>query len=98
MPSPDPETEFDVALARAGVSVPPDRRPAMMEGFLAWRALRAVLDEPMPRTTASPVNNAEVRGIPGVSGCCEYPRLQGRGPKRAKPLQNPAPVEGGRAA
>ncbi|BDG73810.1 hypothetical protein [Roseomonas fluvialis] len=51
MPAPDPDTEFDIALARAGVTVPPDRRPAMMEGFLAWRALREVLDEPMPRTT-----------------------------------------------
>ena len=51
MPTPDPETEFDAALLRAGVTVPPDRRPAMMEGFLAWCALRTVLDEPMPRTT-----------------------------------------------
>jgi hypothetical protein len=51
MPAPDPETEFDTALARAGVSVPPDRRPAMMEGFLAWCALRDALTESLPRTT-----------------------------------------------
>jgi hypothetical protein len=48
---PDPETEFDIALARAGIVIPPERRAAMFEGFLAWRALATALDEPMPRTT-----------------------------------------------
>jgi hypothetical protein len=51
MPTADPETEFDIALARAGITLPPDRRPAMYEGFLAWRTLRAALDEPLPSTT-----------------------------------------------
>lgn len=51
MTAPDPDTEFDIALARAGVSVPPERRAAMMEGFLAWRALRGHLDEPLPHAT-----------------------------------------------
>jgi hypothetical protein len=48
---PDPETEFDIALARAGIAVPPERRAAMLEGYLAWRDLATALDEPMPRTT-----------------------------------------------
>lgn len=48
MPVPDPETEFDIALARAGLSIPPERRAAMYEGFLAWRVMRATLAEPLP--------------------------------------------------
>jgi hypothetical protein len=51
MPTPDPGTEFDIALARAGLTVPPERRAAVFEGFLAWRTLRAALDEPLPSTT-----------------------------------------------
>ncbi|MBP0465172.1 hypothetical protein J5Y09_14700 [Roseomonas sp. PWR1] len=51
MPVPDPETEFDIALARAGLTLPPDRRAPMFEAFLAWRTLRAALDEPIPVTT-----------------------------------------------
>lgn len=51
MPAPDPETEFDIALARAGLTLPPERRAPMFEAFLAWRALRAALDEPIPVTT-----------------------------------------------
>lgn len=47
----DPETEFDIALARAGLSLPPERRAAMYDGFLAWRSLRAALDEPLPHAT-----------------------------------------------
>ena len=30
MPQPDPEAEFDMALARAGVVVPPERRAAIL--------------------------------------------------------------------
>jgi len=51
MPEPDPETEFDIALARAGVVVPPGRRAAMMEGFRAWLDMRKLLNEAMPLTT-----------------------------------------------
>lgn len=51
MPVPDPETEFDIALARAGLSLPPERRAAMFEGFLAWRVMRATLEEPLPPAT-----------------------------------------------
>lgn len=51
MPNADPETEFDIALARAGISLPPERRAAMYDGFLAWRSLRATLNEPLPHTT-----------------------------------------------
>ena len=51
MPEPDPENEFDMALARAGVVVPPERRAAMMEGFRAWCEMRKLLNEPMPLAT-----------------------------------------------
>ncbi|MCA3422856.1 MAG: hypothetical protein INF81_07895 [Roseomonas sp.] len=51
MPEPDPEVEFDIALARAGVVVPPERRAAMMEGFRAWLEMRKLLNEPMPLAT-----------------------------------------------
>jgi len=51
MPAPDPETEFDIALARAGLTIPPERRAAMFEGFRAWRSLRAALDEKLPQAT-----------------------------------------------
>jgi hypothetical protein len=51
MPEPDPEIEFDMALARAGVVVPPERRAAMMEGFRAWCEMRKLINEPMPLAT-----------------------------------------------
>jgi hypothetical protein len=51
MPEPEPEIEFDMALARAGVVVPPERRAAMMEGFRAWCEMRKLLNEPMPLAT-----------------------------------------------
>jgi len=51
IPEPDPEAEFDMALARAGVVVPPERRAAMMEGFRAWCEMRKLLNEPMPLAT-----------------------------------------------
>jgi hypothetical protein len=51
MPEAKPETEFETALASAGIVVPPERRAAMMEGFLAWCEMRKVLREPMPLAT-----------------------------------------------
>jgi hypothetical protein len=51
MPESDPEAEFDMALARADVVVPPERRAAMMEGFRAWCEMRKLLNEPMPLAT-----------------------------------------------
>jgi hypothetical protein len=51
LPESDPEAEFDMALARAGVIVPPERRAAMMEGFRAWCEMRKLLNEPMPLAT-----------------------------------------------
>ncbi len=51
MPEADPEIEFDMALARADVVVPPERRAAMMEGFRAWCEMRKLLNEPMPLAT-----------------------------------------------
>jgi hypothetical protein len=40
-----------MALARAGMVVPPERRAAMMEGFRAWCEMRKLLNEPMPLAT-----------------------------------------------
>ena len=51
MPEANPETEFDTALASAGIVVPPERRAAMMEGFRAWCEMRKLLNEPMPLAT-----------------------------------------------
>jgi hypothetical protein len=51
VPEPDPEAEFDMALARAGIIVLPERRAAMMEGFRAWLEMRKLLNEPMPLAT-----------------------------------------------
>lgn len=48
---PDLEAEFDAAIARAGLTVTPDRRPAMLEAFRAWRELRQHLLVPMPFPT-----------------------------------------------
>lgn len=45
------ETEFDAAIARAGLTVPPERRAAMLETFRAWRDLRGALAAPMPFAT-----------------------------------------------
>ena len=47
----DLEAEFDAAIARAGLTVPPERREAMLEGFRAWRDLRRELTAPMPVAT-----------------------------------------------
>jgi hypothetical protein len=51
LPEPDPEAEFDMALARAGLVAPPERRTAMMEGFRAWCEMRTLLNEPIPLAT-----------------------------------------------
>jgi hypothetical protein len=51
MPKANPETEFETALASADIVVSPERRAAMMEGFLAWCEMRKVLREPMPLAT-----------------------------------------------
>lgn len=48
MPELDPETEFATCLARAGITLPAERRSAMFQAFLAWRSLRAPLNEPLP--------------------------------------------------
>jgi hypothetical protein len=51
LPESDPEAEFDMALARAGLVVPPERHAAMIEGFRAWCKIRKLLNEPMPLAT-----------------------------------------------
>ena len=45
------EAEFDAAIARAALTVPPDRRAAMLESFRAWRDLRQELSAPLPVPT-----------------------------------------------
>ncbi|MBI0434680.1 hypothetical protein [Roseomonas sp. KE0001] len=44
----DLRAEFRACLARAGISVPPEREPAMYEAYLAYAELASVLDEPYP--------------------------------------------------
>jgi len=51
-----------------------------------------------PVGSESPVNNAAGCGMPRLSAICEYPRLQGSLPQRARTLQNRAPVDAIRAA
>ena len=94
MPAPDPETAFEMALARAGIVVPPDRRPVMFEGFLAWRALRDVLDEPMPRITEPAFGLRQPRTPPGcarpaIRACCRR-NGQARTPRRRRASKPPA--------
>lgn len=43
----DAETEFDAALHRAGVAVPPERRAEMLHACERFRALLKVLDAPL---------------------------------------------------
>jgi hypothetical protein len=42
------EADFDALLRIAGITVPPDRRPAMLDAYRSWLELAAVLDEPLP--------------------------------------------------
>jgi hypothetical protein len=42
------EADFDALLRIAGITVPPDRRPAMLDAYRCWLELAAVLDEPLP--------------------------------------------------
>jgi hypothetical protein len=46
----DLTADFHASLARAGIAIPPERVPVMMEAFLAYRELAALLDEPYPYT------------------------------------------------
>ncbi|MFO0404589.1 MAG: hypothetical protein ACK52P_23225 [Alphaproteobacteria bacterium] len=77
MPQPDPEAEFDMALARAGVVVPPERRAAMMEGFRAWLEMRKLLNAPMPLATDPAVALTQPAGPrgPHTSPPSRKPRL-----------------------
>ena len=43
----DTETDFDAALRRAGVVVPPERRTEMQHAYQRFQALLKVLDEPL---------------------------------------------------
>ncbi len=55
-PSPESlETEFDVLMARAGLTIPPDRRPALLAGFADLRAMLPALRQ--PRTAAAEPSN-----------------------------------------
>ena len=42
------ELEFDAALAQAGITVEPERRAAMLEGYAGYRELAVLLDEEPP--------------------------------------------------
>ena len=49
------ETEFDVLMARAGLAIPPDRRPALLHAFAELRGQLALLRG--PRTAAAEPSN-----------------------------------------
>ena len=52
--TPPPEAldaEFDILMARAGLTIPPDRRAALLTGFADLRAMLPVLRQ--PRTAAA---------------------------------------------
>ena len=38
--------EFDMLMARAGLTIPPDRRPALLAGFADLRAMLPLLRQP----------------------------------------------------
>ena len=40
--------EFEAGLSRAKLSFPPERKAAMFEAFLGYRALASLLDEALP--------------------------------------------------
>ena len=44
---PDDEIEFAAALSRAGLSVPEERRAAMLEAYRSMQALLKVLETPL---------------------------------------------------
>jgi hypothetical protein len=45
------DAEFDILMARAGLTIPPDRRAALLAGFADLRAMLPVLRQ--PRTAAA---------------------------------------------
>ena len=54
--------EFDCLAARAGLTVPPDRRDVVFEGFKELRAMLPLLRQ--PRTAASePAGTYDIRTI-----------------------------------
>ena len=55
MPDPALETEFDALMARAGMVIPPDRRPALLHAFAELRGQAALLRQ--PRTAAAEPSN-----------------------------------------
>jgi hypothetical protein len=48
-------SEFDVLMARAGLTIPPDRRAALLTGFADLRATLPALRQ--PRTAAAEPSN-----------------------------------------
>jgi hypothetical protein len=55
---PSPESlalEFDALMARAGLTIPPDRRPALLAGFADLRTMLPALRQ--PRTAAAEPSN-----------------------------------------
>jgi hypothetical protein len=43
----DDELDFDAALRRAGLTVPAERRTAMLDAYRSMQALLKVLDDPL---------------------------------------------------
>jgi hypothetical protein len=63
----DVERQFDIAVARAGLTVPPERRPVMLAAFedvLAWSAM---LTAPARAPALEPSNTYSVAGMAGVA-------------------------------
>ena len=49
MPLPEEmELDFQSALRVAGITLPEDRYPVMLDAYRSYRALVEILDEPMP--------------------------------------------------
>ena len=44
----DLELDFQSALRVAGIALPEDRYPVMLDAYRSYRALVEILDEPMP--------------------------------------------------
>ena len=66
--TPDPmlETEFDVLMRRAGLTVPPDRRDTMLAAFKDLRAQLALLRQPRS-AAAEPSNIFSLRPLAEAS-------------------------------
>ncbi len=58
------EATMRTMLRVAGVSLPEDRMPVMLESYRRWLACAAILDEPLPYTAEPAVAFHPVPGVP----------------------------------